>query len=177
MNASNSNGARLNGFYAYKNTFDDKTTWVAIPKELTFFNTTDPYRDDLNAEDGDGKLGPQTQRPISRPHDPRMQQGIYGGIGTKGLEALSAAALSTPPEADMIFRPASYHRQENLPRSGSPHRSVAADLNASTISSSSRPSSDSFIESQIDPNLVPTVTHGSIAAPSDAGRNSANSEL
>ncbi|KAF1841519.1 uncharacterized protein K460DRAFT_379591 [Cucurbitaria berberidis CBS 394.84] len=35
----------LKGFYAYKNTFEDNTIWMDIPKNVTFINTTNPYLD------------------------------------------------------------------------------------------------------------------------------------
>ncbi|KAF2856845.1 hypothetical protein T440DRAFT_11364 [Plenodomus tracheiphilus IPT5] len=35
----------LKGFYAYKNTFDDDTIWMDIPRNVTFINTTNPYLD------------------------------------------------------------------------------------------------------------------------------------
>ncbi|KAH8728927.1 hypothetical protein GQ44DRAFT_499447 [Phaeosphaeriaceae sp. PMI808] len=35
----------LKGFYAYKNTFNEDTIWMDIPKNVTFINTTNPYLD------------------------------------------------------------------------------------------------------------------------------------
>ncbi|KAF1964863.1 hypothetical protein BU23DRAFT_546898 [Bimuria novae-zelandiae CBS 107.79] len=35
----------LKGFYAYRNTFDDETIWLDIPRNVTFINTTNPYLD------------------------------------------------------------------------------------------------------------------------------------
>lgn len=35
----------LKGFYAYKNTFDEDTIWMDIPRNITFINTTNPYLD------------------------------------------------------------------------------------------------------------------------------------
>ncbi|KAF2032249.1 hypothetical protein EK21DRAFT_99125 [Setomelanomma holmii] len=35
----------LKGFYAYKNTFDEDTIWMDIPRNVTFINTTNPYLD------------------------------------------------------------------------------------------------------------------------------------
>ncbi|KAF2270802.1 hypothetical protein CC78DRAFT_610863 [Lojkania enalia] len=40
----------LRGFYAYKNTFDEDTVWLDIPKHVTFLNTTNPYLDPLTPE-------------------------------------------------------------------------------------------------------------------------------
>lgn len=35
----------LKGFYAYKNTFDEDATWMDIPRNVIFINTTNPYLD------------------------------------------------------------------------------------------------------------------------------------
>ncbi|KAF2476520.1 uncharacterized protein BDR25DRAFT_331299 [Lindgomyces ingoldianus] len=40
----------LKGFYAYKNTFDDETVWLDIPKQVTFINTSNPYLDPLTPD-------------------------------------------------------------------------------------------------------------------------------
>lgn len=40
----------LKGFYAYKNTFDDDTIWMDIPRNVTFINTTNPYLDPCTPE-------------------------------------------------------------------------------------------------------------------------------
>ncbi|ORY19877.1 hypothetical protein BCR34DRAFT_670314 [Clohesyomyces aquaticus] len=40
----------LKGFYAYKNTFDDETIWLDIPKHVTFINTSNPYLDPLTPD-------------------------------------------------------------------------------------------------------------------------------
>ena len=105
----------LNGFYAYKNTFERDVTWVEIPRTLRFHHITDPYRDDLGGleEGGSGGGG--------KGHNDRRQGDGEGipptywspeqqwcapatGLNTHGLEALSAAALSAPapPQARML---------------------------------------------------------------------------
>ncbi|KAH7079043.1 hypothetical protein BKA63DRAFT_531767 [Paraphoma chrysanthemicola] len=40
----------LKGFYAYKNTFDEDTIWMDIPRHVTFINTTNPYLDPCTPE-------------------------------------------------------------------------------------------------------------------------------
>ncbi|KAL5119473.1 hypothetical protein ACEQ8H_002538 [Pleosporales sp. CAS-2024a] len=40
----------LKGFYAYKNTFDEDTIWMDIPRNVTFINTTNPYLDPCTPE-------------------------------------------------------------------------------------------------------------------------------
>jgi len=40
----------LKGFYAYKNTFNENTIWMDIPRNVTFINTTNPYLDPSTPE-------------------------------------------------------------------------------------------------------------------------------
>ncbi|KAH3938432.1 hypothetical protein HBH98_161940 [Parastagonospora nodorum] len=40
----------LEGFYAYKDTFDGDTIWVDISRNLTFINTPNPYLDPYTLE-------------------------------------------------------------------------------------------------------------------------------
>ncbi|KAK7538765.1 uncharacterized protein J3D65DRAFT_623048 [Phyllosticta citribraziliensis] len=42
------NESGLKGFYAYKNTFDDDAVWLDIPKNVRFWNTTDPYNEPMS---------------------------------------------------------------------------------------------------------------------------------
>ncbi|KAI8937856.1 hypothetical protein NX059_005545 [Plenodomus lindquistii] len=60
----------LKGFYAYKNTFDDDTIWMDIPRNVTFINTTNPYLDpgtpdfDNMSIASTGSPGPFESRPL-----------------------------------------------------------------------------------------------------------------
>lgn len=113
----------LNGFYAYRNTFDEDSVWLDIPKQsnifpdsmaieseswgawgakscaVTFVNTTNPYADDLHY------LASPYHVAERIPHLPQQQHdwsrtGLDQGGGTaSGLEALSAAALRMPNSA------------------------------------------------------------------------------
>ncbi|KAK8228529.1 hypothetical protein BKA81DRAFT_293120 [Phyllosticta paracitricarpa] len=42
------NESGLKGFYAYKNTFEDDAVWLDIPKNVRFWNTTDPYNEPMS---------------------------------------------------------------------------------------------------------------------------------
>ena len=103
-------GDSLSGFYAYKKTFDRNAHWVDIPKRLIFCYISDPYQDEVTminmCDDvyGDSKMDKDNQH---------WSAGPGNELNTLGLEALSAAALSTgrpPYEANMPdFPPATIH--------------------------------------------------------------------
>ena len=111
MNSTTDGGNALNGFYAYKNTFDDKTTWVAIPKDLTFYNITDPYSDDPGTSMGDAQVNASDQSQyIYAQEDPwiaQEQSRQPSDINAHGLEALSAAALYSPSRPKTLNQPRS----------------------------------------------------------------------
>ena len=121
-------GRNLNAFYAYKDTFDDDSVWLEIPQTgkdlqldslmeiiqlihlVTFVNISDPY-----ALPSDPELSETTKGPSSI----LSQQNNDGGtersdpsttgsaeIQNRSLEALSAAALYTPPVASMMLESA-----------------------------------------------------------------------
>lgn len=51
MNGTASGGEQgLKGFYAYKNTFGHDAVWLDIPKQVRFWNTTDPYNEPMSPE-------------------------------------------------------------------------------------------------------------------------------
>lgn len=86
----------LNGFYAYRNTFDEDSVWLDIPKQITFVNTTNPYADDFHSLATPSQVTEQTP-PQSQQQSDWSEAGQFQGQGTaKGLEALSAAALHMP---------------------------------------------------------------------------------
>ena len=164
MNSAGDSATPLNGFYAYKNTFDDKTVWVDIPKDLTFYNTMDPYNDDLGSPLGEGMATIHDDSPYI---DTRENQWMADGqsrqtseLNVHGLEALSAAALYTPTQANMISNPTITHTQEGLFQSNTlpGHSSTQLASPPSTLSSNNNlnhilnpsPSADS----SIDPSLM-----------------------
>ena len=133
----------LSGFYAYKNTFDDKTVWVDIPKQrmyskhfrimvtsglsslaVTFYNTSNPYTDP-GTPDLESMMSTQLQSPYvqQQPAHWNMDHHLQdqsAQLHSHGLEALSAAALYAPPEAKMIPKPLSIDRRHFDSPFGSP---------------------------------------------------------
>ncbi|KAI9663948.1 MAG: FACT complex subunit [Bathelium mastoideum] len=99
----------LKGFYAYKNTFDETSIWVDIPKHVTFMEVTDPYNEPLTPELE--RLAPNFER-NETPYPDWALNGAYrpplntNTPSTHGLEALSAAASAdhytyAAPQASM----------------------------------------------------------------------------
>ncbi|KAL1311116.1 hypothetical protein AAFC00_001320 [Neodothiora populina] len=88
----------LRNFYGYKETFGKDNIWVAVPKQLTFVNTTNPYKDPGSPIPNSPRYATQAEPP-----DPSHEyvawraeagNGAYSTAqgATTGLEALSAAA-------------------------------------------------------------------------------------
>ncbi|KAL8832162.1 MAG: hypothetical protein Q9191_000435 [Dirinaria sp. TL-2023a] len=106
MNASSdpqaggsSSTSTLNGFYAYRNTFDEDSVWLDIPKQITFVNTTSPYADDLHYSITPSQVTEKTPNQSQQQTDWSETSKYQGGGTAKGLEALSAAALHMPNSA------------------------------------------------------------------------------
>ncbi|KAF2709715.1 hypothetical protein K504DRAFT_467666 [Pleomassaria siparia CBS 279.74] len=97
----------LKGFYAYKNTFDDETVWLDIPKHVTFINTSNPYLDPLTPEYDNVSV---TSMDSPAPFEPRSVTSWPTGTSTPssfGPELLSRSGTSvpsyfTPPDFDTL---------------------------------------------------------------------------
>lgn len=91
----------LRNFYGYKETFGPGSTWVTVPRELTFVHTSNPY------EDEDGTVATNDSNAIIRQDDGDygaedhgnnvqsdfgLSQASFPAYATHGLEALSAVA-------------------------------------------------------------------------------------
>ncbi|KAJ9664291.1 hypothetical protein H2201_005283 [Coniosporium apollinis] len=100
MNKGNGDGdgAGLKAFYAYKNTFDEGSVWVDVPKQVTFVNLTDPYNEPSSPEPEPLVDTPATHSHSSfEPYVASPWQGSThhnGSPSVHGLQALSAAASS-----------------------------------------------------------------------------------
>ncbi|KKY26436.1 putative c6 finger domain-containing protein [Phaeomoniella chlamydospora] len=90
-------GNALGRFYSYKNTFDENTVWLRIPKTIKFVDNSDPYNQNLD------DVPAPTGQDNGFDNPPWFLDGIlpaasmdlpdHGvGMPTHGLEALSAAA-------------------------------------------------------------------------------------
>ncbi|KAI1948687.1 hypothetical protein LOZ12_005481 [Ophidiomyces ophidiicola] len=95
MNRNDSNAPKdcrgLGGFYSYKNTFDEDSVWLEIPKQVTFINVTDPYTEKLDISLN--VFENTTASELSDPwHGRRIDLASQSAAQAHGLEALSAAA-------------------------------------------------------------------------------------
>ncbi|KAL8958088.1 MAG: hypothetical protein Q9193_004789, partial [Seirophora villosa] len=95
----------LNGFFAYKNTFDQDNIWLEVPKTVTFVNVSDPYAtspipelDEPSAESS----RPQFEQEQGGTEINRVQGRASIEAPTRGPEGLSAAALYTPSDATVL---------------------------------------------------------------------------
>lgn len=94
----------LKGFYAYKNTFDDDTTWMEIPRNVTFINTTNPYLDPGTPDFDNISIastespGPFESRPIVawRTHSNGHSSNGYSITSTPSSMGIDMAPTSMP---------------------------------------------------------------------------------
>ncbi|KAF2483912.1 hypothetical protein BDY17DRAFT_249552 [Neohortaea acidophila] len=116
MNAEDHGEGSLKNFYGYKETFGKHTTWVEIPKDLTFVHTSNPYDDGDDRPGGiagydDGDTTFMTDD-LASFHDTHagaeldLHPTTYPSYATHGLEALSAVASQdqysfAPPPSSM----------------------------------------------------------------------------
>ena len=82
---------------------------------VTFYNTSNPYTDP-GTPDLEAMMSAQVQSPYAQQHEHTWHIGHQlqdqsGQLHSSGLEALSAAALYTPPEANMISQPMPMNRR------------------------------------------------------------------
>ena len=125
---------------------------------VTFFNTTNPYLEPGTPDpDGQGSSPHRTsysqlrdQWSFDQPQD--QQSGTPSGLHSRGLEALSAAALYSPPEANMLPRPLSNHR--NQFDTTFDHVSPNQDINQHTTSPDTATSSGNNLDFLLNPTSV-----------------------
>ena len=133
-----------------------------IPKDLTFYNTMDPYSDEAGSPVLEG-------RPSSPSHTPHLsaQQRQWIAqqasrrpleLNSHGLEALSAAALGSPVQGDMIGHSNPLFLQANPPGSNidssSPHLMSFPPTVSSNNDINYILNAPSSSDSPIDPTLV-----------------------
>ncbi|KAG4027485.1 hypothetical protein MFRU_029g00090 [Monilinia fructicola] len=108
-------GGRLGAFYAYRNTFDESSVWVDVPKKVTFFNVTDPYNMETT---------PEPEQPIDSalPTTTTMDGASDGAFNhpsfekAPGLEALSTAATTNLEYMRQLSVPVQSSRGINTPQ-------------------------------------------------------------
>ncbi|TKA82973.1 hypothetical protein B0A55_01550 [Friedmanniomyces simplex] len=118
MNATVQGAASLKSFYGYRETFAKSTTWVDVPRKLTFIYTNNPYEDEEGVEGVDqsedrdvtsgddefaARLAALANNAAMFGEEPRVhewetsQAPSHATYATHGLEALSAAVASQNP--------------------------------------------------------------------------------
>ncbi|KAB8229522.1 uncharacterized protein BDW43DRAFT_188538 [Aspergillus alliaceus] len=81
----------LKGFYSYKNTFDEDSVWLDIPKHVIFVDNSDPYVEDLEAALGESEAALLAANAQNREWSDHRTLSVDGE--TPGLKAPSAAAV------------------------------------------------------------------------------------
>ncbi|KAK5171830.1 uncharacterized protein LTR77_003466 [Saxophila tyrrhenica] len=117
MNGADHGEGSLKNFYGYRETFAKATTWVDVPKDLTFVHTNNPYEDEENGQymgEVDNSFhtpaGAKANQAAANDEEyelaRQLAQAAYPAYATQGLEALSAVASRdqysyAPPPAPM----------------------------------------------------------------------------
>ncbi|KAL9132153.1 MAG: hypothetical protein Q9217_000087 [Psora testacea] len=164
MNANADGSNALTAFYAYKNSFDDKTVWVDIPKDLIFYNTMDPYNDDPGTPSVDAQTSSLDQPVyLHAEEDQWMAQDRshqQSDINAHGLEALSAAALYSPQQASILTRSAPPHTHADTFHSETPKEPEPEPAHLISPSTAAASNDLNYIlnpalaDSPIDPSLM-----------------------
>ncbi|QSZ34732.1 hypothetical protein DSL72_007587 [Monilinia vaccinii-corymbosi] len=106
---------RLGAFYAYRNTFDESSVWVDVPRKVTFFNITDPYNVETSPE-------PELFIDSILPTTTMMDEASDGAsnhpsfVEAPGLEALSTAATNNVEYMPQLSVPVQSSRGINTPQ-------------------------------------------------------------
>ncbi|RAK94923.1 uncharacterized protein BO80DRAFT_460199 [Aspergillus ibericus CBS 121593] len=80
----------LKGFYSYKNTFDEDSVWLDIPKHVIFVDNSDPYAEDLEAALGESEAALLAANSHTRAWS--AQRTLSADGETHRLETLSTVA-------------------------------------------------------------------------------------
>ncbi|KAH1423923.1 hypothetical protein KXX32_007156 [Aspergillus fumigatus] len=83
-NSSNGRGS-LKGFYSYKNTFDDDSVWLDIPKDVVFVDNSDPCAEELETVLGESEAAVLA----SKAHQKGLQTPSSADGEIRGLEQSS----------------------------------------------------------------------------------------
>ncbi|KAF7595248.1 hypothetical protein BBP40_006748 [Aspergillus hancockii] len=120
---SSSGRGTLKGFYSYKNTFDEDSVWLDIPKHVIFVDNSDPYVEDLEAALGESEAAILAANAQTRDWTAHRTSSADGE--THGLRALSAAAVHDR----LSYTPLNVDQQTlATPDSGATFTSVSATL-------------------------------------------------
>ncbi|CAO2657421.1 Nn.00g035470.m01.CDS01 [Neocucurbitaria sp. VM-36] len=94
----------LKGFYAYKNTFENDTVWMDIPKNVTFINTTNPYLDP-STPDFDTMSATSIGSPPSYEHRPLASWRTHGSFHSVTSTPSSMGSELAPTSVAMCYTP------------------------------------------------------------------------
>ncbi|KAH8815956.1 hypothetical protein F5884DRAFT_747475 [Xylogone sp. PMI_703] len=107
----------LGSFYAYRDTFDENSVWVDVPKTVTFYNISDPFNMETSPDPDDRpQEEPQdlaTSIEAPQAHDRQQEDTTYFPVTfdeAPGLEALSEVATSS---SNFQYRPLSVSVQSS----------------------------------------------------------------
>ncbi|KAJ8065820.1 hypothetical protein OCU04_006483 [Sclerotinia nivalis] len=112
---SGERSGRLGAFYAYRNTFDESSIWVDVPKKVTFFNVIDPYNMEASPE-------PEQPADSTLPTIGTVDTTSDGAYNypsfekAPGLEALSTAATTNIEYMRQLSVPVQSPRGINTPQ-------------------------------------------------------------
>ncbi|ESZ93520.1 hypothetical protein SBOR_6101 [Sclerotinia borealis F-4128] len=106
---------RLGAFYAYRNTFDENSVWIDVPKKIIFVHVTDPYNMEVTPEPEqltDSTL--PTTSTMDETGDAAYNHPSFEKV--PGLEALSTAATTNMEYLRQLSVPAQSPRGINTPQ-------------------------------------------------------------
>ncbi|KAL8979278.1 MAG: hypothetical protein Q9205_005344 [Flavoplaca limonia] len=105
MNAGQEDGGTLEGFYAYKDTFDPDNVWVEVPKAITFVPVLDPFAplSSPEPEDEGASQTPDTHEARIGPEETHLLS-TSTEAHINGLEELTTGAIDLPSTGDTLLQ-------------------------------------------------------------------------
>ncbi|EEH16200.2 hypothetical protein PABG_06287 [Paracoccidioides brasiliensis Pb03] len=156
-------GSSLRRFYSYKNTFDENSVWLEIPKQITFIDNSEPFVEEYDhpiASTSDPVANPQ---PLTWDANDNYRHQSSLDVQTQGLEALSEAATGGP-----------YHLRPNSspPVHPSTRRNdIVSNLANNTASSQAELPAPLALTVSVNPTRpsmpAPTFSSASISSPNN----------
>ncbi|EAW11944.1 uncharacterized protein ACLA_007030 [Aspergillus clavatus NRRL 1] len=91
LSDSSTGRSNLKGFYSYKNTFDEDSVWLDIPKDVVFVENSDPYAEDLETSLEESEAAILAAASSQAQHQGLQTPSSTDG-DTRGMENLSTLA-------------------------------------------------------------------------------------
>ncbi|KAL8852495.1 MAG: hypothetical protein Q9221_002619 [Calogaya cf. arnoldii] len=104
MNSGQEERGNLDGFYAYKDTFNPDNVWVEVPRAITFVPVLDPYAEPSSPEIEDEVTGHALALELGTERAEMCLSQAPAQTHRQGLEELTTAAY-LPPEDDVLHQP------------------------------------------------------------------------